>query len=163
MGSGKTFLGKKLSEAMKCDFFDLDVLIELEMGMPISVIFDKLGQQVFRQKESEILKEKLLNQFCVVSTGGGTPCFFDNLDYMNQIGTTIFLDVDIEILSKRLWQEKDHRPLLKHVDSKMELEKLIRNLLEKRKTFYTNSKYVFKISQENEDKILETITNKIKN
>lgn len=163
MGSGKTFLGKKLSDAMNCDFFDLDILIENEMEMSISDIFEKLGQQSFRKKESEILKKNFLQKFCVVSTGGGTPCFFDNLDYMNQSGTTIFLDVDIEILSKRLWQEKDHRPLLKHVDSKMELEKHIRDLLEKRKTFYTNSEYVFKISQENEDKILETITNKIKN
>lgn len=163
MGSGKTFLGKKLSEAMNCDFFDLDILIENEMEMSISDIFDKLGQESFRKKESEILKKNFFKKFCVVSTGGGTPCFFDNLDFMNQSGTTIFLDVDINVLSKRLWKEKEHRPLLNQIDSIIELEKFIQELMEKRKSFYAKSKISFQINLENEDKIFEIITNKIKN
>lgn len=163
MGSGKTFLGKKLSEAMNCDFFDLDILIENEMEMSISDIFDKLGQESFRKKESEILKKNFFKKFCVVSTGGGTPCYFDNLDFMNQSGTTIFLDVDINVLSKRLWKEKEHRPLLNQIDSIIELEKFIQELMEKRKSFYAKSKISFQINLENEDKIFEIITNKIKN
>lgn len=163
MGSGKTFLGKKLSEAMNCDFFDLDILIENEMEMSISDIFDKLGQESFRKKESEILKKNFFKKFCVVSTGGGTPCFFDNLDYMNQSGTTIFLDVDINVLSKRLWKEKGHRPLLNQIDSIIELEKFIQELMDKRKSFYAKSNISFQINLENEDKIFEIITNKIKN
>lgn len=163
MGCGKTFLGKKLSEAMNCDFFDLDILIENEMEMSISDIFDKLGQESFRKKESEILKKNFFKKFCVVSTGGGTPCYFDNLDFMNQSGTTIFLDVDINVLSKRLWKEKEHRPLLNQIDSIIELEKFIQELMEKRKSFYAKSKISFQINLENEDKIFEIITNKIKN
>lgn len=163
MGCGKTFLGKKLSEAMNCDFFDLDILIENELEMSISDIFDKLGQESFRKKESEILKKNFFKKFCVVSTGGGTPCYFDNLDFMNQSGTTIFLDVDINVLSKRLWKEKEHRPLLNQIDSIIELEKFIQELMEKRKSFYAKSKISFQINLENEDKIFEIITNKIKN
>jgi len=162
MASGKTFLGKKLSEALECDFFDLDLLIESQMEMSIPRIFEKLGQEIFRQKESEILKQKFTNNFCIVSTGGGTPCFFDNMEYMNQKGTTIFLDVDIDILIRRLWKEKENRPLLNQIESKLELKKLIQDLMEKRRSYYSKSKYTFKISHENEVKIFETLTNKMK-
>lgn len=163
MGSGKSYIGKKLSEYWNCDFYDLDVLIEKNEGLTIVEIFEKYGQSYFREKETEMLKSNFLQKYCIVSTGGGTPCFNNNQEYMNQNGFTIYLETDIKLLVERLWKQKEQRPLLKNIESKIELENFTQGLLDQRKIYYLRSMLILKVTKENENNILTFLTNKIKN
>lgn len=113
-GSGKTTLGKRLANAMKLPFVDLDKEIEKTEGKPISEIFTEKKEDYFRQLESAILK-----QWCsrpddfVMATGGGAPCFFDNIDVINHAGKSIFLDVPPSEIAKRMSRAGvEKRPLL---------------------------------------------------
>lgn len=111
-GSGKTTLARQVSEQLKISFFDLDDEIEKSTGRKVHDIF-KSGEIEFRKIETESLK-KILDQKSgfVLATGGGAPCFNNNLKLMNQSGTTIFLDVPVNEIVKRISKQSIHRPLL---------------------------------------------------
>ncbi|MDE6559055.1 MAG: shikimate kinase [Muribaculaceae bacterium] len=112
MASGKTTLGRAFAKANGLQFIDLDFYIEQRFRKSISQIFAEEGEERFRQIERAMLRE--VGEFCdaVISCGGGTPCFFDNMDYMNSQGITVWLDADIPTTTRRLLEAKGKRPIV---------------------------------------------------
>ena len=142
MGAGKTTLGKAFARAMGLTFIDLDWYIEERFHKTIRQLFTERGEDGFRDLEKRMLHEASEFEDVVISVGGGTPCFFDNMEYMNAAGETVFLDVDIKVLFRRLKVAKQQRPLL---DGKTdeELMLFIQEALQARLPFYTKAKNVF--------------------
>ena len=140
MASGKSTFGKELAKDKGLPFLDLDESVEFREGRSISVIFAKEGEEYFRKREREILHEicNEADEF-VLATGGGTPCFFDNMDYMNQAGTTVFLNTSPLVIVDRLKRQRADRPLLA-MYSDDELEFFVREHLESRLSFYLKAK-----------------------
>ena len=142
MGAGKTTLGKAFARAMGLTFIDLDWYIEERFHKTIRELFTERGEDAFRDLERRMLHEVGDFEDVVISVGGGTPCFFDNVDYMNSVGETVFLDVDIRVLFRRLKIAKQQRPLL---DGKSDekLMQFIQEALQNRLPFYTRAKHTF--------------------
>ncbi len=116
MGSGKSYWKELLAKQLKTGGYDLDFIIESQEERTISEIFDEEGEAFFRKKESQLLRWFGEKKSFVLATGGGTPCFHQNMDWMNEQGITIWLDESIEVLVARLLNEKAHRPLISHLD-----------------------------------------------
>lgn len=142
MGAGKTTLGKAFARAMGLTFVDLDWYIEERFHKSIRQLFAERGEEGFRELEKRMLHEAGDFEDVVISVGGGTPCFFDNMEYMNEAGETVFLDVNLQVLFRRLKVAKQQRPLL---DGKTdeELKAFIQEALQKRLPFYTKAKHTF--------------------
>lgn len=152
-GVGKTTLVNSLSEQLNCSGFDLDNLIEQHQQRPITAIFEEQGETVFRDIESETLGWHTLNEEdFVMACGGGTPCFNENMDFMNAHGLTIYLNEPVEIIAQRLTKEKAHRPLITKLDDGQILSYLI-DLKTKRETFYLQAKLVVNNAAQIADKI----------
>jgi shikimate kinase len=135
MGCGKTTLGRKLSARLNCPFIDLDHVIEEKEGMTIAQYFSRFGEDAFRQLESNILKHTLYPDCAVVSTGGGLPCYFDNMEWMNAYGKTVYIKMPAKALADRLEQGNDDRPVLQHKKGN-ELLQFISEKLDEREFFY---------------------------
>lgn len=142
MGAGKTTLGKAFAREMGLTFVDLDWYIEERFHKSIRQLFTERGEDGFRELEKRMLHEAAEFEDVVISTGGGTPCFLDNMEYMNTMGDTIFLDVDIKVLFRRLKVAKQQRPLLVQKTDE-ELMAFIMENLQKRLPFYIKAKHVF--------------------
>ena len=142
MGAGKTTLGKAFARAMGLTFVDLDWYIEERYHKTVRQIFEERGEDGFRELEKRMLHETGEFENVVISVGGGTPCFFGNMDYMNAVGETVFLDVDVKVLFRRLKVAKQQRPLLANKTDE-ELMAFIVEALQKRLPFYSRAKYVF--------------------
>ena len=157
MGSGKTTVGKALAKEIGLPFYDLDWYIESRMRKKVSQIFADQGEEGFRRIERNMLHEVAEFEDVVVSCGGGTPCFFDNMDYLNQQAQVVYLKADPEVLHKHLLMGKGDRPLLKG-KAPDELIQFIREQLEKREPFYTKARYTLDVSlMDNYEKIKVTI------
>ena len=153
MGAGKTTIGKALSKELGIIFYDLDWYIESRMRKTVSEIFAERGEEGFRQIEYNMLHEVAEFEDVIISCGGGTPCFFDNMDYLNQQGQVVYLKAEPEVLYKHLLMAKVERPLFKG-KSKEELLTFIKEQLEKREPFYTKAHYTLDVSlMDNYDKI----------
>lgn len=139
--SGKSTIGRLVARQLSLDFFDLDSIIVEKEGTPITEIFENHGESYFRILEQKCLKEFINeHQNFLLATGGGTPCFFDNMELMNKNGITIFLNVDIEDLYKKLSARGiQKRPLLKDKSDEHLLEEL-KLKFEERQEFYLKSK-----------------------
>lgn len=142
MGAGKTTLGKAFAHAMNMSFIDLDWYIEERFHRSISEIFAERGETGFRELERSMLHEVGEFENVLISTGGGTPCFFDNMEYMNRQGKSVFLDVDVDVLFRRLRVAKQQRPILQG-KSDEELRSFIVEALEKRLPYYSQATYNF--------------------
>ena len=151
MGSGKSFIGKQLASQLKMDYCDLDLLIEEEAGMSISEIFAEQGEAHFRALEQKALHQTLLLENTIISTGGGVPCFFDNMQWMNQKGLTVYLKTPAPLLAERLRSEMEHRPLLAHL-SQSELIRFIEEKIEQRRSYYEQAQLIWAQNQENQSK-----------
>ncbi|WKN41727.1 shikimate kinase [Tunicatimonas pelagia] len=118
-GSGKSTLGKQLAEQLELPFIDLDDAIEAEAKQPIREIFAQQGEDYFRSLEQKTLVDTISQKSdFVMATGGGAPCFFDNMYHMNQAGTTIFMDIPVEVITERMEKEGVAvRPLLHELDT----------------------------------------------
>lgn len=140
MGSGKSTLGRRLAKHSGLQFVDMDHYIEKRNCKTVPQIFEEEGEPGFRLKERKALEE--LSEFTdiVIATGGGAPCFFDNIDLMNRSGKTVFLNIAPEILADRLLKSKTERPLIKG-KSKKELIAFIDETLKKRNEFYRQAHY----------------------
>ena len=137
--SGKTTLGKKLARALGYRFVDLDKLIVNDQKKSIPEIFQEKGEAYFREVESRILQDTRPDHWLGVSTGGGAPCFFDNMDFIKKNGISLFLDVPpAELASRILKHGKDDRPLLSGV---IELEKELQERLLVRLPFYERADF----------------------
>lgn len=142
MGSGKTTVGKQLAGKLNLQFMDMDMFIENRYRKSVSAIFEEKGEAAFREIERKVLRELLDFENVVISTGGGTPCFFDNMDLMNQSGITVYLKVSVDELAERLKNSKQKRPLIKDKDSE-EMKDYIAANLEKREQFYNRAAFIF--------------------
>lgn len=145
MGAGKTTVGKALAKELGVMFYDLDWYIESRMRKTVKQIFDEIGEEGFRKIERNMLHEVAEFENVVVSCGGGTPCFFDNMDYMNQLGETIYLKASPETLHTHLKMGKGVRPLLLNKTPE-EVEIFIREQLKLREPFYNKAKYIIDIN-----------------
>jgi shikimate kinase len=141
MGSGKTRWGRVVAENLGSLFLDLDTLVEENEGKTIPDIFSASGEKGFRILEQECLHRLAAMPSAVVATGGGTPCFFDNMDWMKRRGTTIYLKTSPEMLCERLQNEQHNRPLLKNLD-KQELLEFIQTRLSEREPYYRQADFV---------------------
>ena len=145
MGAGKTTVGKALAKELGVMFYDLDWYIESRMRKTVKQIFDEIGEEGFRKIERNMLHEVAEFENVVVSCGGGTPCFFDNMDYMNQLGETICLKASPETLHTHLKMGKGVRPLLLNKTPE-EVEIFIREQLKLREPFYNKAKHIIDIN-----------------
>jgi shikimate kinase len=138
MGSGKSTAGKKLASLLGWSFIDLDKKIEESAGMTISEIFAQHGETYFRNIESELLKSLKSESDTVISTGGGTPCHADNMDFMLESGMTLYLKLTPGQLKNRLSESTAERPLIKGMD-KDELLEFIKEKLVFRENWYNRA------------------------
>lgn len=138
MGSGKTTLAKKLALRMGYDLIDLDHELEKGLHTSIAEFFKTHGEQAFRELESKTLKEFGYPENCVVATGGGAPCYFDNMEWMNSHGTTVYLQLTTPALAQRLFNGRAKRPLLKDL-SEEEIEDFIDQKMLERQAFYSQA------------------------
>lgn len=139
MASGKTTFGAALAKKLNLPFIDLDQYIEQKKGLTISEIFAKYGEEGFRRIETETLKDVSQNKKAIISCGGGTPCFNDNMEIINASGTSVFLNASVETLLSRLILLNATRPLVAG-KSPEEIEKIIKEQLEKRLPYYSKAK-----------------------
>ena len=139
MGSGKSTIGSQLSKIMNTPFLDLDNLIEKELNMTVSDTFSKKGELFFRENEQHYLTHSDYTHNPIVSVGGGTPCFFDNNNFMNSCGVTIYLKVSYQELFNRL-EFSGQRPLL--CNNKLNLKEFIKKQLTQREKYYEKSQYI---------------------
>ena len=141
MGCGKTRWGQKLAAHLGYECIDLDHVLEAQVGMSIAEYFSSFGEDAFRKLESDVLKQTQYPENAVVSTGGGLPCFFDNMDWMNAHGKTVYIKLSPKTLVDRLEKGKAKRPLLqdKHGD---ELLDFITLKLSAREPYYLQAKYI---------------------
>ncbi|MCS6819974.1 MAG: shikimate kinase [Chitinophagales bacterium] len=156
MGAGKTTLGKQLAAIMKKGFIDLDEEIEKRTNKSISELVLQEGIEEFRIIERDLLLS-INTQNKIVATGGGTPCFFDNMEFMNQKGITVFFDVDQEILFSRLRSgEHRERPLIANLSGE-ELRDFIKKSLQQRMPYYQMAHLTFNPIKTDLERIAESI------
>ncbi len=140
MGSGKSYWSKKLAKKLKCGAYDLDAIIEMNEEKTINEIFKEDGEDYFRKTETKILKWFAEKKTYVLATGGGTPCFNSNVEWMNLHGITIWIDEPVETLVERLKPEKSHRPLISNL-SDDELYWFLNKKLIERTPFYAQAQH----------------------
>ncbi len=149
MGSGKTYIGKLLATKMDYPFFDLDEYVEEKCSMKIPKIFEEKGEDYFRIEERKCLRDFGVLGDAIVSAGGGTPCFYDNMEWMNENGVTIYLETEPELLAQRLIKEKSKRPLIANIEENKLLD-FITQKLEERTEFYNKASIIIKQEKEME-------------
>ncbi len=145
MGAGKTTVGKALAAELGVPFYDLDWFITTRYRKSVPEIFAEKGEEGFRELEHRMLHEVAEFEDIVLSCGGGTPCFFDNMEYMNSLADTIYLKAKPEVLAMHLRMGKGKRPLLEG-KSPEELETVISEMLVTREPFYLKAKYTVDVS-----------------
>lgn len=157
MGSGKTHWGRLLSQKLSLPFFDLDEQVSVHAGKSIPEIFAKEGEEHFRLTEKEVLyiiAES--HESFVMACGGGSPCFFNNIDYMNQSGTTVWINTPKEILFDRLVKEKANRPLIKNLSDE-QLRGFISRKYSDRKIYYEQADIIMDEEPVQLDHLIEKI------
>lgn len=149
MGSGKTHWGGKLADQLCLPFFDLDESIISQEGKDVSSIFADHGEEYFRMKEKRMLEQLVeTSEAFVLSCGGGTPCFFNNIDFMKKHGTVVWLNTPVDSLVERLLKEKMSRPLIRDIEDH-ELKTYIIRKLNERRMYYEQAH----VAVDNEDNI----------
>ncbi len=157
MGSGKTTVGRALSKETGMMFYDLDWYIESRMRKTVAQIFAEKGEEGFRKIEYNMLHEVAEFENVIISCGGGTPCFFDNMDYLNQQGDVVYLKCEPETLYKHLLMGKVERPLIKGKTPE-ELIAYITNHLAEREPFYSRAQHTLDVTVLDEyDKIKTSV------
>lgn len=157
MAAGKTTLGKALAKDLGLQFVDLDLYIESRYHATVSQIFAERGEEGFRHIERNMLHEVAEFEDVIIATGGGTPCFFDNMEYMNAQGTTVFLDASVDVIFTRLTIARTQRPLVAGKTDE-ELRSYITETLNRRLPYYSRATHSFCANQlENVKQISESV------
>ncbi len=145
MGAGKTTIGRQLAMALGLQFYDLDWYIEMRYHKRVAEIFAQSGEEGFRELERRMLHEVAEFEDVVISCGGGTPCFFDNMEYMNSQCQTVYLQATPAVLAQHLRMARTERPLIKG-KTEEELSQYISESLRAREQYYTQAKHIFDVS-----------------
>ncbi len=157
MGAGKTTVGKALAQELNLTFYDLDWYIEERYRRTVPQLFAERGEAGFREIEKRVLHEVAEFEDVVISSGGGTPCFFDNMDYMNGQARTVYLKASTDVLFRHLKMGKTERPLLKNKTDE-ELKQYIQDSLAAREPFYRKAQYMLDVTLlENYEKIKDSV------
>ncbi|MEP7165320.1 MAG: shikimate kinase [Ferruginibacter sp.] len=138
MGTGKTHWGKLWAEANNMEFFDMDALIEKEEQASVVDIFEREGEDYFRVKEASQLRDLSKHDNCIISCGGGAPCFYENMQWMNDNGTTVYLSAPPAYILQNVLSEKEKRPIIKNINE-AELLFFIEQKLKERLPFYNQA------------------------
>ncbi len=157
MASGKSTVGEELAQILGVPFIDLDTYIEEKNKKSIKVLFELYGETKFREIENQALREvaKIEGDF-IIASGGGTSCFYNSVDFMNKVGTTIYLRVEVSELLARLIESKKDRPLL-WGKSKEELNDYIIRVLDERKKYYEKAKIIIDFENLNVEQLAQTL------
>ena len=161
MGCGKSTWGKKLSEKLDCTFIDLDKRIETIEGGSVAEVFKLKGEEYFRKLEADVLHSTILEKNAVISCGGGTPCYFDNMEWMRQRGKTVYLNLPAEKLFGRLRTRKEKRPLIANLDDDA-LKDFIFQKLSEREAFYLQAEFKIDPSEAKPKDIIGLVQSKSK-
>jgi len=145
MGSGKTHWGRIWAQKNQLTFYDLDEQIEKTIGETIANIFEKKGEDNFREMERYVLRKFDVRNNFLMACGGGTPCFFENLQWMNEQGTTIYLQASPQEILEKIMNETEERPLLKKLNTS-ELLFFIEQKLKEREPFYKQAKHIIDVN-----------------
>lgn len=157
MGCGKTHWGRLLSEKLSIPFFDLDEQIVSNENKSINAIFDEEGEEYFRMKEKETLHMLSVgHETFIMACGGGTPCYYNNIDYMKKAGTVVWLNSSMEKLFERLLKEKDHRPLIRDL-SNDQLKSYILKKFSDRRIFFQQASVIINEEDINLDFLVRSI------
>jgi len=157
MGAGKTTVGKALARELGLTFYDLDWYIESRMRKTIPQLFAEKGEEGFRKIENTMLHEVAEFEDVVLSCGGGTPCFFDNMEYLNRQGDTVYLKAATDVLYKHLRMGRTERPLLKG-KTEEEMSRFISEQIAQREPYYLKAKNVLDVSlMDNYEKIKTSV------
>ena len=159
---GKTTVGRALAKELGCQFYDLDWYIEERFRKKVPVIFSEQGEEKFRDLERRMLHEVAEFENVVVSCGGGTPCFFDNMEYMNQTATTVYMNASVDTILEHLRISKGVRPLLTG-KSEEELRTFVTEQLATREPFYAQAHYTVNVDVLNDHKRVNDVAATIKN
>ena len=150
MGAGKTTVGRALSRELGIPFYDLDWYIESRMRKTVKQLFDERGEEGFRRIERNMLHEVAEFENVIISCGGGTPCFFDNMDYMNGQGETVYLQASPDVLYNHLKMGKTREELLV----------FIKEQLKQREPYYSQARHILNVDlMDNYDKIKISVQN----
>lgn len=156
MGSGKTHWGRLLAAHLQREFVDLDQLLEQNEQLSVQQMFEKHGEDWFREKEALTLRSLVDKHNILLSCGGGAPCFHDNMKVMNETGTTLFLEASPKFLLKNILREPEVRPLLKNMNE-AEMLFFIEKKLGERKSFYRQAKLVWNVEELTEEGLQKMI------
>lgn len=162
MGCGKSSIGRRVAARTGMRFIDMDSEIESRTGMTVQEFFACRGEEAFREEEREVLGTLVREEDAIIATGGGSPCFFDNMESMNRTGTTIYLNMPAAKLAARLETGKHKRPLLKD-KSHEELERFIEKGIKAREPFYSQARIVIACGDMSDERITDHIVDHICN
>ncbi|RAR75705.1 shikimate kinase [Flavobacterium aciduliphilum] len=160
MGCGKSVVARELAKRMGMKSLELDEIIEKKCQMPLTKIFETKGELYFRTLEHEIFKQ-LLNEEAdgIISTGGGTPCYFNNHEFLQQNGIySIYLKAPVEVLYQRLKKEKTKRPMIAKIHEE-DLKEFIAKHLFERSNYYTKAKFTIAIAAKSPAEIVDELLN----
>ncbi len=152
MGSGKSYWGRIWAHKMKIRFFDLDTRIEKAFRMKITDIFERKGEDKFRELERYHLRKFENKKNFLLACGGGTPCFSDNLEWMKSEGKVFYLKADAETILDKVIHETEQRPVLKKIDS-AELLHFIQKKLMEREPYYSGADFILDVENLNESSL----------
>ncbi|GAA4315841.1 shikimate kinase [Compostibacter hankyongensis] len=141
MGSGKSYWGRQLAAELQLPLYDLDAMIVKAEQRSITEIFAAEGEDFFRRRERDMLRETAAAPAFVLSCGGGAPCFFDNMSFMNVVGLTIWLNPPVPVMTNRLRRNREKRPLVRDLDDAA-LEAYVTQKLEERRVFYEQARLI---------------------
>lgn len=164
MGSGKSAIGKKLSDVLNYGYLDLDHFIQQKEGKTITEIFKDKGEIYFRKVESKYLNEVISDKNnSVISLGGGTPCYGHNMNIIKNTknASSVYLKASVSTLSDRLFLGKNHRPLISHIEDKKELIEFIGKHIFERTPYYNQSDITVDTDQKSIDEVIESIILKL--
>ena len=157
MGSGKTHWGRLLSQKLGIPFFDLDEQVTEHAGKSIPEIFETEGEEQFRLKEKDVLHIITeSHESFVMACGGGSPCYFNNIEFMNKKGSTVWINTPIELLHERLLKDKAERPLIRDLND-VQLKGFIIKKFSDRKIYYEQAEMVVEENEKSIEKIVEKL------
>jgi len=156
MGSGKSLLGKSIAEMLNIRFINSDSEIEQHTGMSVGQLFEQFGENHFRNLEREFLNSFNVQESFVFATGGGTPCFNNQMEVLNTLGTTVYLQCNNGTLFSRLKHERDHRPLIAGLSDE-ELRESIDFRMKQRESIYQKAQFTITEEDHNAEKIINLL------